>query len=74
MEDKEASKSKGTPTKKTRRVCHYNVDWESRFVWLNKCDEDNTKAIANCEKNSFTVAYDGLKVVTHHAEAEAPRV
>ncbi|GFW25752.1 uncharacterized protein TNCV_1310131 [Trichonephila clavipes] len=70
MEDKEASNSKGTPTKKARRVCHYNVDWESRFVWLNKCDEDNTKGYCNMCKNSFTVAYDGLKAVTHHAEAK----
>ncbi|GFV99721.1 dimer_Tnp_hAT domain-containing protein [Trichonephila clavipes] len=31
MEDKEASNSKGTPTKKARRVCHYNVDWESPY-------------------------------------------
>ncbi|GFS59064.1 uncharacterized protein TNCV_69591 [Trichonephila clavipes] len=44
MEDKEASNSKGTPTKKARRVCHYNVDWES--------------------------PYDGLKAVTHDAEAK----
>ncbi|GFW70876.1 hypothetical protein TNCV_3366261 [Trichonephila clavipes] len=44
MEDKEASNSKETPTKKARRVCHYNVDWES--------------------------PYDGLKAVTHHAEAK----
>ncbi|GFS77277.1 uncharacterized protein TNCV_3758621 [Trichonephila clavipes] len=70
MEDKEASNSKGTPTKKARRVCHYNVDWESRFVWLNKCDEDNTKGYCKLCKNSFTVAYDGLKAVTHHAEAK----
>ncbi|GFU98718.1 disintegrin and metalloproteinase domain-containing protein 29 [Trichonephila clavipes] len=28
------------------------------------------KAIANCTKNSFTVAYDGLKAVTHHAKAK----
>ncbi|GFV50807.1 uncharacterized protein TNCV_4237621 [Trichonephila clavipes] len=70
MEDKEASNSKGTPTKKARRVCYYNVDWESRFVWLNKCDEDNTKGYCKLCKNSFTVAYDGLKAVTHHAEAK----
>ncbi|GFW92679.1 uncharacterized protein TNCV_519951 [Trichonephila clavipes] len=70
MEDKEASNSKGTPTKKARRVCHYNVDWESRFFWLNKCDEDNTKGYCKLCKNSFTVAYDGLKAVTHHAEAK----
>ncbi|GFS82262.1 hypothetical protein TNCV_3340111 [Trichonephila clavipes] len=43
MEDKEASNSKETQTKKARRVCHYNVDWKLRFVWLNKCDEDNRK-------------------------------
>ncbi|GFS98470.1 hypothetical protein TNCV_3478601 [Trichonephila clavipes] len=70
MEDKEASNSKGTPTKKARRFCHYNFDWESRFVWLNKCDEDNTKGYCKLFKNSFTVAYDGLKAVTHHAEAK----
>ncbi|GFW24697.1 uncharacterized protein TNCV_2405601 [Trichonephila clavipes] len=70
MEDKEASNSKGTPTKKAKRVCHYNVDRESSLVWLNKCDEDNTKGYCKLCKNSFTVAYDGLKAVTHHAEAK----
>ncbi|GFX76944.1 retrovirus-related Pol polyprotein from transposon 17.6 [Trichonephila clavipes] len=70
MEDKEAFNSKETPTKKARRVCHYNVDWESHFVWLNKCDEDNTKGYCKLCKNSFTVAYDGLKAVTHNAEAK----
>ncbi|GFV07519.1 uncharacterized protein TNCV_2158481 [Trichonephila clavipes] len=70
MEDKEASNSKETPTKKARRVCHYNVDWESRFVWLNKYNEDNTKGYCKLCKNSFTVAYDDLKAVTHHAEAK----
>ncbi|GFU72596.1 hypothetical protein TNCV_2901691 [Trichonephila clavipes] len=75
MEDKEASNSKETQTKKARRVCHYNVDWKLRFVWLNKCDEDNRKGYCKLFKNSFTVAYDGLKAVTHHAEAkEAQRV
>ncbi|GFV20521.1 uncharacterized protein TNCV_4142821 [Trichonephila clavipes] len=70
MEDKEASNSKETQTKKARRVCHYNVDWKLRFVWLNKCDEDNRKGYCKLCKNSFTVAYDGLKAVTHHAEAK----
>ncbi|GFT33861.1 uncharacterized protein TNCV_4383541 [Trichonephila clavipes] len=70
MEDKEASNSKGTPTKKARIVCHYNVDWESRFVSLNKCDEDNTKGYCKLCKNSFTVAYGGLKAVIHLAEAK----
>ncbi|GFT18104.1 uncharacterized protein TNCV_182861 [Trichonephila clavipes] len=70
MEDKEASNNKGTPTKKARRVCHYNVDWESRFVWLNKCDEDNRKGYCKLCKNSFTLAYDGLKAITPHAEAK----
>ncbi|GFX72944.1 hypothetical protein TNCV_1752501 [Trichonephila clavipes] len=46
------------------------LDWESRFVSLNKCDEDNTKGYCKLCKNSFTVAYDGLKAVTHHAEAK----
>ncbi|GFU73487.1 uncharacterized protein TNCV_2101131 [Trichonephila clavipes] len=64
------SNSKGTPTKKAKRVCHYNVDRESSLVWLNKCDEDNTKGYCKLCKNSFTVAYDGLKAVTHHAEAK----
>ncbi|GFW20396.1 uncharacterized protein TNCV_2729351 [Trichonephila clavipes] len=40
------------------------------FFWLNKCDEDNTKGYCKLCKNSFTVAYDGLKAVTHHAEAK----
>ncbi|GFT96152.1 uncharacterized protein TNCV_1884741 [Trichonephila clavipes] len=70
MEDKEASNSKETQTKKARRVCHYNVDWKLRFVGLNKCDEDNRKGYCKLCKNSFTVAYDGLKAVTHHAEAK----
>ncbi|GFT14475.1 uncharacterized protein TNCV_4004411 [Trichonephila clavipes] len=70
MEDKEASNSKETQTKKARRVCHYNVDWKLRFVWLNKCDEDNRKGYCKLCKNSFTAACDGLKAVTHHAEAK----
>lgn len=70
MGDEEASTSKGTPPKKVRRVCHYNVDWESRFSWLNKCDEDNTKGFCKLCKNTFTVAYDGLKSLTQHAASK----
>lgn len=55
---------------KTERVCHYNVDWESRFSWLNKSDEDNTKGFCKLCKNTFIVAYDGLKSLTQHAASK----
>jgi hypothetical protein len=70
MEDEKASTSTGIPPKKVRRVCYYNVDWESRFSWLNKCKEDDTKGYCKLCKITFTVAYDGLKSLTHHAASK----
>ncbi|CAG4945984.1 unnamed protein product [Parnassius apollo] len=66
MDDKEASTSAVTPPMKVRRTCYYDVDWKSRFSWLHKCDEDNTKSYCKLCKTTLTVTYDGVKALTQH--------
>lgn len=40
---------------------------KTRFLWLKKCNEDDTKGYCKLCKHTFTGAYDGLKAVTYHA-------
>lgn len=59
-----------TPTKKKRRACLYNSDWEQEFSWVNKCFNDQTKAKCKLCSVTFTVAYDGVKALTQHGETQ----
>lgn len=72
MEENEVSTTNDvkTPAKKPRRMCYFNVEWESQFSWLNKCNDNKTKGYCKLCKSTFSVAYDGLKAVTHHAASK----
>ena len=61
-----------TPRKKKRRMCLYNPEWEKsdQLSWVNKCNNDRTKARCNLCNATFTIAYDGIKALIQHGDSQ----
>jgi len=62
----------GSTTK--RRKCNYNADWQKKYNWVSEGyvgnKKSNSKARCKLCNVTFTVMYDGIKVLTQHAASK----
>jgi len=62
--------SEESPEKKKRRLCLYNVQWESEFDWLQKVVGNATHAKCKLCCCTFSVGFDGKHAVSSHEKTK----